>query len=154
MNLHGIAAPIISAVNPMQPVTVLVSNGSIVKPDGTRAPTFSVALNVLGQIQPISTRDMAQLEGINLGGIRWKVYLYGEVDSIVRAERKGGDLVVLTSGRHRGTWLVVQVLEQFPDWCCAAIVFQNLNVPAGDSLTTDLTDENNDVVVPLILTGV
>lgn len=78
-----------------------------------------------GQIQPITSGDLRQLEGVNLGGVRWKIYLEGEVDGMVRPERKGGDLVVVAAGKHQGTWLVVQVLEQFQDWACAAIVLQN-----------------------------
>lgn len=128
MNLHGIASRAISSVNPMQPVTLLISDGSTTSADGSRTPLFLPPVSVAGQIQPISTRDLAQLEGINLGGVRWKVYLYGEVDSVIRSELKGGDLIVIPQGRHIGTWLVVQVMEQFPDWCCAAIVFQNTNV--------------------------
>lgn len=152
MNLHGIAAPIISAVNPMVPVVVFVSAGSVTNPDGSRVPAFLPALSVAGQIQPISTRDMAQLEGINLGGVRWKIYLYGEVDSIIREERKGGDLVIIPQGRHKGTWLVVQVLEQFPDWCCAAIVFQNTNIPPGSgAASTDFSDPDNSQFLPGLL---
>lgn len=93
--------------------------------DGIGSEAMTTALNLIGQVQPISTRDLAQLEGINLGGVRWKIYLSGEVDAIVRPERYGGDLIVIATGRHQGTWLVVQVMEQWPDWCVAAIVQQN-----------------------------
>lgn len=86
---------------------------------------MTTSLTLLGQVQPITWRDLQQMEGINLGGVKWKIYLNGEVDAIVRPEKKGGDLITISSGRHQGTWLVVQVLEQFPDWCCAAIVLQN-----------------------------
>jgi hypothetical protein len=152
MNLHGIVSPYIGAVNPLIPVSVLVNIGPTTALDGTQTPVFASALAVIGQVQPISTRDLAQLEGINLGGVRWKIYLNGEVDSIVRAERKGGDLVIIPTGRHRGTWLVVQVLEQFSDWCCAAIVFQNTNVPISDSTaSTDFSDPDNSQFYPGIL---
>ena len=125
MNLHGIASQAISSVNPLQTVSVQISTGSTTVSDGSRTPSFATPVSVMGQIQPISTRDLAQLEGINLGGVRWKIYLNGEVDSVVRPEVKGGDLITIASGRHQGVWLVVAVIEQFPDWCCAAIVQQN-----------------------------
>ena len=80
---------------------------------------------VRGQVQPIGWRDLQHLDGINLGGVRWKVYLYGKIDAVVRPENKGGDLVIIATGPHQGTWLVNQVLEQWPDWCCAAITLQN-----------------------------
>src|ERR1700744_5768993 len=191
MNLHGIAAPYVGAVNPLIPVSVPVSPGpGPAAPDGSRAPgyatpgsitasapgdvltvtaittgllqagqglsalpaalapgtsipaqlsgqpggigtyslnqvqpadvpseTMTTALNLIGQVQPISTRDLQQLEGINLGGVHWKIYLNGQIDSIVRPEKKGGDLVTISTGRHQGVWLVVQILEQWPDWC-------------------------------------
>ena len=196
MNLHGIVAGYVGAVNPPTSVSVQVSIGSTPSSDGTPTPRYatpgsligSIAGTILtvtgigsgvlqvgqlladttsallagttitsqlsgppggigtyalsqgqnvnseamttslilsGDVQPISTRDLAQLEGINLGGIKWKIYLNGEVDSIVRPEKKGGDLISISTGRHQGVWLVVAILEQFPDWCCAAISQQN-----------------------------
>ena len=197
MNLHGIAAPYVGAVNPLIPVSVQISTGpAAIAADGSETPTYATpgaftgsisgtvltvtavgsgdilsgvsladttaallpgttiteqltgpqggigtyavnqqqtvaseamttALTLIGQVQPISTRDLAQLEGINLGGVKWKIYLNGEVDAIVRPEKKGGDLVTISTGRHQGVWLVVAILEQWPDWCVAAIVQQN-----------------------------
>jgi hypothetical protein len=154
MNLHGIASPYVGAVNPKIPVMALISSGSVTAADGNRSPSFSDAISLLGQVQPITTRDLAQLDGINLGGVRWKIYLDGEVDSIVRPEGKGGDLIIIPTGRHVGTWLVVQVMEQFPDWVCAAIVQQSTNIPVVGGLTTDLSNPANEVIVAAILTGV
>lgn len=197
MNLHGIAGPIVGAVNPRIPVSVRVSTGpGATAADGSRTATYATpgtftgaisgttltvsaigsgallpgialadttsallpsttiteqlsgtpggvgtysvnqeqtvaseamttSLTLTGQVQPITTRDLAQMEGINLGGVRWKIYLSGEVDAIVRDEKKGGDLITISTGRHQGVWLVVQILEQWPDWCVAAIVQQN-----------------------------
>lgn len=134
MNLHGIAGPVVSAINPQIPVTALIATGvSAPGPDGTTVPIYADPLALVGQVQPITWRDLQQMEGVNLGGIRWKVYLYGEVDSVVRFEKKGGDLILIQTGRHQGTWLVAQILEQFPDWCCAAITFQSTQIPAGAS---------------------
>lgn len=126
MNLHGIVAPYIGAVNPLIPVVLQISTGhGAINPDGTETPQYSAPIPVTGQVQPISTPDLQQLDGVNLGGVRWKIYLYGAVNGIVRPERKGGDLITISTGPHRGKWLVVQVLEQWPDWVCAAIVQQN-----------------------------
>jgi hypothetical protein len=87
---------------------------------------MTTQMQLQAQVQPITWRDLQQLDGINLGGVKWKAYLRGEVDAIVRSEKKGGDLIVIPPpSRHAGTWLVVQVLEQFPDWCCCAIVLQD-----------------------------
>lgn len=196
MNLHGIAGPMIAAVNPMIPVTIRISAGpSAPNASGKQTPTFetpgaftaaiagtvmtvsavsagylragdtvagsgvtvgtlilaqltgtpggvgtytvsreqtvaSVAmvstLVMSGQIQSLSYRDLQMLDGINMGGERNKIYLYGQVEAVVRIKRKGGDLIDVPAGTvHVGTWLVNQVLEQYPDWVCAAITLQN-----------------------------
>lgn len=126
MNLHGIAGPIVGAVNPQIPVSVQVSTGvGSIAADGTPTPGYAAPVTLLGQVQPMTADDLRQIDGVNLGGVRWKIYLNGQVDAVARPERKGGDLVTISTGRHQGVWLVVLVLEQFPDWCCAAIVQQN-----------------------------
>ena len=197
MNLHGVAGPIVAAVNPLIPVTARISVGQSDGADGKVTPlyatpgsftgaisgitltvsaisagvlqpgqsladitaallagtsivdqltgpkggigtyevnqaqtvgaeTMTTALNLTAQIQPIGWRDIQQLDGLNLQGTRYKAYLYGEVDGLVRPEKKGGDLIVFPAGsRHAGTYLVAQVLEQWPDWVCAALTLQN-----------------------------
>lgn len=155
MNLHGIAGPVIAAVNPMIPVGLKISLGqSLPAPDGTLVPRYSDEISVTGQIQPVTWGDLQMLDGINLGGVRWKIYLHGEINGVVRPEKKGGDIVIVRGGRHQGEWLTVQVLEQFPDWVCAAIVLQTAAPTPGDGLTADLTDEGNTVIVPSVMTGV
>jgi hypothetical protein len=125
MNLHGIASPYISSVNPFTSVSLQISTGSTVRADFVPVPAYAAPVTVLGQIQPISTRDLAQLEGINLGGVKWKIYLNGAINGIVRPEKLGGDLVTITTGQHQGVWLVVAVLEAWKNWAVAAIVQQN-----------------------------
>lgn len=82
-------------------------------------------LIVAAQVQPMTWRDLQMVEGLNLAGERRKIYLHGETDSVVRVQKKGGDLVVIASGVHRGTWLIAQTLEQFPGWVSAAMTLQN-----------------------------
>jgi hypothetical protein len=196
MNLHGVVASVIGAVNPLIAVTVRVSIGDVTAADGTRTPTYASpgaftgtiagtvltvsavasgavqagqtvsgagvatgsmitqqltgspggigtyslsrsqavaspvamtnALILRAQVQPVTWRDIQQMEGLNLQGTRSKIYLYGRVDGLVRSLRKGGDLVVIaTGGVSDGTYLVAQVLEQYPDWCSAALTLQN-----------------------------
>lgn len=86
---------------------------------------MTAAVVVPGQVQPMSYKDLVQVSGINMNGVKWKVYLDGTFNGVVRPEMKGGDLVVIATGPHAGTWLVVLVLEQFADWCCCAITLQN-----------------------------
>lgn len=91
---------------------------------------MQTALVLQAQVQPVTWRDIQQMEGLNLGGVRWKAFLYGQVDSLVRPEKKGGDLLTIPAGnRHAGTWLIAQVLEQWPGWVSAAITLQNSPPP-------------------------
>lgn len=197
MNLHGIAAGYVGAVNPLIPISIRISTGyqtneetfasapTYATPGGLTAsiadgiltvsavsagkllerqtltgagvlpetqiveqltgaeggigtyqlnrvyesPITDVAMTsdlvLMAQVQPITWRDLQQMDGVNLGGTRRKIYINGTTDGIVRSLRKGGDLVTIAGGVNAGVWLVPQVLEQFPDWCCAAITLQN-----------------------------
>lgn len=122
MNLHGIAAPAIGAVNPSVDVTVKISNGYTTDAAGARVPQYLPDQIVPAQIQALAFRDLMQLDGLNLQGTRRKIYFYGEVDGLVRATNKGGDLVIFPDG---SVWLVAMVLEQWPDWCSVAVTLQD-----------------------------
>lgn len=74
----------------------------------SRAMTTSTL--ILAQVQPLSNRDLQQIEGLNLGGDKKAVYVNGNVDGVVRVWLKGGDLVDLPDG---SVWLVNQSLESF-----------------------------------------
>ena len=68
--------------------------------------------------------DLRQVEGLNLNGTRKSIYLYGNVDAIVRVNNKGGDLVNLTDDST--VYLVHQVLEHWPKhWVKVACTLQN-----------------------------
>lgn len=96
------------------------------RPSTVAAPVAMTAAYLLqAQIQPVTWRDIQQMEGLNLQGTRIKAYLFGKVDGLVRTTSKGGDLLIVPSGVWAGTYLVAQVLEQFPDWVCAALTLQN-----------------------------
>jgi hypothetical protein len=102
------------------------SQWSVNIPQTVASEAMATSLTLNAQIQPIAWKDLQQLEGLNIEGVRWKAFLNGQVDGLVRKERKGGDLIIIPKGnRHAGQWLVAQVLEQWPDWVMAAITFQN-----------------------------
>lgn len=122
MNLHSIAAGVVSAVNPLQPVIVQVSTGYGTNPDGSRVPQYAAPFTAIGDVQQLSTQDLRHLDGLNIQGSTRAVYLNGEVDAIRRINRKGGDLVTL---KDNTVWLTTHVLEQWPDWCKIAVTLQN-----------------------------
>lgn len=125
MNLHGIVSNVISTVNPQIVGQYLSSLPPTTSASGKRTPNFAPPVDVYLQVQPLSAGDLRKLEGLNLQGTMRKMFLNGRVDGIVRPSMKGGDLLVIPDGVNAGTWLVNQVLEQWPDWACAAVTLQN-----------------------------
>lgn len=122
MNLHQIVAGAVSAVNPQMPLTVLVSTGSVTYSDGSRAPAYAPPVTVYGDVQALQYTDIIQLDALNIQGQRRKIYINGEVDGLIRAGKKGGDLVITPNGE---VWLVALVLEYWPDWCSFAVTLQD-----------------------------
>ena len=122
MNLHGLVQGMIGTVNPPIPIIVRVSTGNVTNPDGTRTPRYASPVTVTAQVQDLSTKDIHQTEGLNLGGTNRALYTNGRVDGTVRVLLKGGDVIVLPDGT---VWLVVAVPEAWPDWTRAIITLQN-----------------------------
>jgi hypothetical protein len=56
-----------------------------------------------------------------MSGLKRKLWSSQIMNGIDRAAGLGGDKVVLPDGT---TWLVVQILEKFPDWNSVVIVKQ------------------------------
>lgn len=125
MNLHSIVGPLIGSVNPNIQISVRVSTGSAIAADGTRTPTYADPVTVMAQMQPLTWRDIQQLDGLNLQGTRRAIYINGAVEGLVRSTNQGGDLITLPD---RSVWLVAQILEGFDPtagWTKAAITLQN-----------------------------
>lgn len=127
MNLHAVVVPIIAAVNPLVPATMKISTGYTTSPDGTRVPTYDTASGMV-QVQALNYKDLTQLDGINISGIARAIYFYGEFNGVVRARKKGGDIITLTNDPNAGDWLIVHELEAWVGWSKSAIVLQN---PSG-----------------------
>jgi hypothetical protein len=124
--MHALVSPYIAAVNPMTAAILQISDGSTIAADGSRTPKYRVPTsNVSAQVQPLSSKDLRQIEGLNLQGYVVAVYLSGELDGLVRVQNKGGDLITIATGVHAGVYLVSMVLEQYPDWVKVAATLQN-----------------------------
>lgn len=154
MNLHGIASGVIAAVNPMVPVTLRVSTGYTKGTDYTQQPSYAPDVIVPAQVQALSAGELRQVDSLNLSGEKRGVYFYGTVDGLVRANKKGGDIVILPDGSE---WLVVMVFEYWPDWTKVAICLQRTPPfprPPGDQPSLDFsntTDPDNSMYIPGIL---
>ena len=118
MNLHGIVSGATGAVNPMRPMTIKQSTGYAIV-DYVQTPTYAT-LNASGQVQALTGKDLAMLNGLNVQGATNAIYLAGNYEGVFRVLGKGGDLIVFGGI----TYLVVAVLERWPDWCKLAVVAQ------------------------------
>lgn len=126
MNLHGIVRGAITSVNPDIIVPYYKSTGYTKDATFAQAPSYAAPVNVPVQVQALSARDLQHTELVNMEGVKRSVHMYGNTQGIVRADKKGGDLLYFPQV-PRGTsyiWKVVAVLETWPDWCRVAVVLQ------------------------------
>ncbi len=120
MNLHGIASTAISGVNPFILAQIKHSSGTYVTgADGKRTPNY-VSGNVMVQMQPITTGDVKHLAALNIQGVHAAIYVNGNYNAVVRSQGFGGDIVTIGVL----TYLVVAVLESWPDWSKLALTLQ------------------------------
>ena len=120
MNLHALAVPAISVVNPMIDCVVRVNIGTETAPTGRTRPIYAPDVTVKAQVQDLSQKEVRQVNALNHAISNTSVYLYGRVDALVRKDNKGGDILIF----RNQTWLVVAVLEAWPDWTKVAVVLQ------------------------------
>jgi hypothetical protein len=123
VNLHQRVSGIIARVNPMQTITVRHSTGWTQNSDFTRVPTYSTT-TMLGQVQALTSAELAQVDGLNIQGEKLALYVNGTLAGVSRPDNTGGDLITLPDG---SVWLVLIPLENFSrmvGWCKVAIVRQ------------------------------
>lgn len=125
MNLHAIVSGAINSVNPSITATFKASTGYGTNSAGKRTPTYAAPVSVTAQVQELSSRDLRQLEGLNVQGSSSAIYLNGFASGAVRVSRTGGDIITIPSGPSAGTYLVTAVLEQWPDWVKVSATLQN-----------------------------
>jgi len=120
MDLRGLANSVTSTINPNETVTVLRSTGYTIGAGAKQVPAFAAPVTGPAQVQALDANDIKQLDGLNIQGTIRAIYLRGTLAGVVRPNQTGGDIVQ----RGAQNWLVVKVLESWPDWTKAAIVLQ------------------------------
>jgi hypothetical protein len=122
MDLRGIANAVSSIVNPNETVTVLRSTGYTIGAGAKQIPSFAAPVTGPAQVQALDANDIKQLDGLNIQGTIRAIYLRGSLAGVIRPNQTGGDII--KRGNPSQDWLVVKVLESWPDWTKAAIVLQ------------------------------
>ena len=110
MNLNNIAAPLVSAINPRELITIQSAIGYITNPDGTRTPATPTTTQVLAQVQNAVYDDIQMNGGINLSGEQLNIYLPGNWSGVIRADQKDGDVIIRADGTR---YLVIAVPENW-----------------------------------------
>ncbi len=121
MDLRSIANSAANVVNDNKIVTVLRSTGYTIGTGRKQIPSYATPVIGPAQIQALDGEDLKQIEGLNIQGTIRTIFLRGALAGVIRPENKGGDIVQFDG--H--SWLVVRVLESWPNWTKAAIVLQN-----------------------------
>ena len=118
MSLHDMVANAISSINPMMQCQWYKSTGNSSMLGTSRTPTYAPMAMITAQVQQLTAADLKHMNDLNMSGITRKVWCDVTLTGIDRAAGLGGDKLVLPDGTF---WLVVQVVETWPDWCSALL---------------------------------
>jgi hypothetical protein len=121
MNLHQIVSGAIGVVNPHVIAQLYQSTGYTTADDGTQMPSYAAPVRASVQVQALSSDELKLVDGLNVQGNKQAIYLNGNWQGLVRPDHRGGDLIKLGDT----TYLVITVLESWPDWTKLAVVLQN-----------------------------
>ena len=127
MNVRGLANGLIQQINPNITAQWVTSTGGYTtSAAGHRVANTQVARAIKIQAQGVSSDDLKHTDGLNIKGVMRSVTMYGNVQGVVRADSKGGDILKfpqMPNGLTRD-WRVVQVLETWPEWSRVLVVMQ------------------------------
>ena len=126
MNLRHTVNAVTQTINRnISAVLIRSTGGYSTDATGHRTPATQ-SYQVKAQVQGLSAREIQHLDGLNIQGVMRGVYLYGDIEGVVRTDQKGGDTLQFreTPTGPMRTWRVVQVLETWPDWCKVVAVMQ------------------------------
>ena len=116
MSLHDLASSVTSSINPMMQCQWYQNTGLTTAVGGKQTPTYAQVAQVLAQVQQLTAADLKHMNNMNMSGITRKIWCNAILTGIDRAAGLGGDQIILPDGT---TWLVVQVIETWQDWCSA-----------------------------------
>lgn len=120
MNLHRIAKSAVSRINPFIPAIVRVSDGFTIGAGRKQAPKYLPDQTISIQLQPLSPGDLRHVDGMNLQGLLKSIHVDGNYYGVNREKAIGGDLIIIGAE----TWLVIEPMELWPDWCRLLVQLQ------------------------------
>lgn len=128
MNLRAVANSATRVINPNFPAKLFISTPPTVV-NFVPTPQYDKA-SIIAQVQPLSSKDLRLLDGLNIQGAEKAIYLNGPALAISRIKKLGGDLIVFADGiiPEGNTWLVLAQLEIWGaggTWSKVSVVLQD-----------------------------
>lgn len=121
MSLHDLAANVIGSVNPMMTCQWKKCTGLSTAAGGKQVPSYATVTSIIAQVQQLTIAEQKHLNDMNVAGVSRKIWCDARLTGIDRASGLGGDIVTLPDGT---IWLVIQVMESWPDWSSALLLKQ------------------------------
>lgn len=122
MNLRSIVSGVIGTVNPATPVIYRRSTGYTKDASFKQVPAYAPDVTVTtARLQALTSHELARMNALNIQGVTTALYVDGiKPRGADRNTGTGGDLFII----NNETWLVVQVLEEWPEWSRVALCRQ------------------------------
>jgi hypothetical protein len=120
MDLRTVCNQVSSTVNQNTAIAFYPSTGFTTGAGARQVPSYGQPIRGFAQTQGLSWSDLKQIDGLNLQGTLRAIYFRGNMAGVITPKSKGGDLVKIGND----TWLVVKVLEIFPNYTKAVICLQ------------------------------
>jgi hypothetical protein len=156
LNLRNIANSQTKSISPNFNVTWYQSAGFVTE-NYVQSPLYN-SIPLTCDVQAMTTGDLRRIEALNIQGAQKALYLNGAALGVNRIQVKGGDLIVFAPGAlpEGNIWLVTANLEQWAGatWCKISVTLQDDTTAPRTILTTDLRNPANNVIVPVLLSGV
>lgn len=127
LNMHGLVRGVIQSVNSDTAATLRRNSGYTTAPNGKQVPTTSDTPGSI-QVQALGALELKHMNDLNIQGVMRKVYMYGDWGGPIRADAKGGDLLLFPRvvGGDPVVWKIVTEFETWTSggWCAVGVVLQ------------------------------
>lgn len=126
-NLRAAANSVTHVINPNVTGTLFISTGNTIV-DHRQVPQYD-KFSIVAQVQPLSSKDLRQLDALNIQSAEKTIFINGSALGIVRIKNRGGDLIVFPEGTlaEGNTWLILASLEQWgaSTWAKVSVILQD-----------------------------
>lgn len=127
INMRVIGNKVAQTIKATVLATYLKSTGQTVDGAGVVTPTYAAPTIPFGvDVQAATAGDLKHTEYLNMEVVARKVWMFGNTTGVVRADMKGGDILLFPQvpGGTMQRWKVVAVVETWAEWSSVVVVLQ------------------------------